>query len=142
MNKVTTKRTPNPVDHDPEVLAFRAKFDEKSPLDEIIRIGAQQMLQATIEAEVGEFLLQHFGRQDPVWMETDWPNGLRTDNSAGCQSQKKCLRSVRSFAGTHLYKKPGYLLSHLWYYHRLEKLNYRVRYGDGCDLFDMVPEKP
>ena len=30
-----------------------------------------------------------------------------------------------------------YLLSHFWYYHRLWKLNYRVRDGNGCDLPDM-----
>ena len=30
-----------------------------------------------------------------------------------------------------------YLLSHLWHYHRLWKLNYRVRDGNGCDLPDM-----
>ena len=30
-----------------------------------------------------------------------------------------------------------YLLSHLQYYHRLGKLNYRVRDGNGCDLYDM-----
>ena len=38
MKKVTTERRVNPVEHtDPEVLAFRAQFDERSPLDEIIR---------------------------------------------------------------------------------------------------------
>ena len=31
-----------------------------------------------------------------------------------------------------------YLLSRLWHYHRLWKLNYRVRDGNGCDLPDMV----
>ena len=30
-----------------------------------------------------------------------------------------------------------YLLSRLWHYHRLWKLNYRVRDGNGCDLPDM-----
>ncbi len=63
--KVTTERRVNPVEHtDPEVLAFRAQFDDRSPLDEIIRTGAQQMLQTAIEAEVSEFLLQHSERRD------------------------------------------------------------------------------
>ena len=31
-----------------------------------------------------------------------------------------------------------YLLSHFWHYHRLRKLNYRVRDGNGCDLSDLV----
>ena len=30
-----------------------------------------------------------------------------------------------------------YLLSRLWHYHRLWKLNYRVRDGNGCDLPDV-----
>ena len=34
-----------------------------------------------------------------------------------------------------------YLLSHFWHYHRLWKLNYRVRDGNGCDLPDMVTGK-
>jgi hypothetical protein len=34
-----------------------------------------------------------------------------------------------------------HLLSHFWYYHRLRKLNYRVRNGNGCDLSDMVAGK-
>ena len=64
MKKVTTKRSSNPVEHDPEVVAFRAQFDGRSPLDEIIRVGAQQMLQTAIEAEVSEFLLEHSDRCD------------------------------------------------------------------------------
>jgi transposase-like protein len=49
---------------DPEVFAFRAQFDERSPLDEIVRAGAQQMLQAAIDAEVAEFLQGHSDRRD------------------------------------------------------------------------------
>ena len=49
---------------DPEVLVFRAQFDERSPLDEIVRDGAQRMLQAAIETEVDEFLLVHEHRRD------------------------------------------------------------------------------
>ena len=31
-------------------------FDERSPLDEIVRRGAQEMLQAAIDAEVEQFI--------------------------------------------------------------------------------------
>ena len=34
----------------PEVVEFRAQFDEGRPLDEIVRGGARKMLQAAIEA--------------------------------------------------------------------------------------------
>jgi transposase-like protein len=44
---------------DPEVLAFRAAFDDRSPLDELVRQGARQMLQAALESEVQTFLEQH-----------------------------------------------------------------------------------
>ena len=64
MKKVTTERSLNPVVNDAEVLEFRAQFDGKSPLDEIIRTGAQQMLQTAIEAEVNDFLLRHSDRRD------------------------------------------------------------------------------
>lgn len=64
MQQVTTDSQASPVEHDSEVLAFRAQFDGRSPLDEIIRIGAQQMLQIAIEAEVNDFLLQHADRCD------------------------------------------------------------------------------
>jgi transposase-like protein len=49
---------------DPEVVAFRAAFGDRSPLDELVREGAQRMLQAAIEAEVEEFLVDHAGRRD------------------------------------------------------------------------------
>jgi transposase-like protein len=49
---------------DPEVLAFRAQFNEQSPLDELVRLGAQSMLRSAIEAEVQEFLEEHRERTD------------------------------------------------------------------------------
>ena len=49
---------------DEEVLAFRARFEGRSPLDELVQTGAQQMLQAAIEAEVDEFLAAHADRRD------------------------------------------------------------------------------
>ncbi|TWU39088.1 hypothetical protein Q31b_41700 [Novipirellula aureliae] len=66
MNQVKTERTALPVDEplDPEVISFRAQFDEKSPLDELVREGARKMLQAAIDAEVEGFLAQHANRLD------------------------------------------------------------------------------
>lgn len=49
---------------DPEVVAFRRQFEERSPLDEIVRDGARKMLQAAIEAEVDEFLGEQSDRRD------------------------------------------------------------------------------
>jgi len=49
---------------DSEVFAFRAAFDGVSPLDELVRQGARQMLQAALESEVQTFLDQHARKVD------------------------------------------------------------------------------
>ena len=49
---------------DPEVVKFRANFESRSPLDELIREGARRMLQAAIDPEVDDFLAKHSGRRD------------------------------------------------------------------------------
>ena len=49
---------------DPEVLAFRAAFDGRSPLDELVLRGARQMLQAALESEVQTFLDQYAMKVD------------------------------------------------------------------------------
>jgi transposase-like protein len=49
---------------DPEVMAFRAAFDGVSPLDELVRRGARQMLQAALESEVQTFLQQQATKVD------------------------------------------------------------------------------
>jgi putative transposase len=49
---------------DAEVLAFRAAFDDRSPLDDLVRRGARQMLQAALESEVQAFLEQQAGKVD------------------------------------------------------------------------------
>ena len=49
---------------DQEMLAFRVQFEERSPLDEIVRVGAQRMLQAALEVEVPESLAEHAERRD------------------------------------------------------------------------------
>ena len=66
MNKTKTDRHAVPVDEqlDPEVVSFRAQFDQKSPLDELVREGARRMLQSAIDAEVDAFIAQHCDRTD------------------------------------------------------------------------------
>ena len=66
MSKVTKAQGLNPESRtvDSEVVAFRAQFESRSTLDEIVQDGAQRMLQAAIEVEVDEFLADHAGRVD------------------------------------------------------------------------------
>ena len=66
MNKTKTDRQTMPVDEplDPEVVSFRAQFDQKSPLDELVREGARRMLQSAIDAEVDAFISQHADHRD------------------------------------------------------------------------------
>jgi len=65
MKKVTTEQLSRPESElDPEVIAFRKQFDAVSPLDEIVRKGAQQMLQTAVETEVQDFLAAHADRID------------------------------------------------------------------------------
>ncbi|EMI43787.1 IS256 family transposase [Rhodopirellula sp. SWK7] len=66
MTKTKTDRPDVPVDEalDPEVISFRGHFDQRSPLDEIVKEGARRMLQAAIDAEVDAFIQQHADRTD------------------------------------------------------------------------------
>ena len=65
MNQTKTDRPATPVDEqlDPEVISFRAQFDQKSPLDELVREGARRMLQSAIDAEVEAFVAMHQDRE-------------------------------------------------------------------------------
>lgn len=53
-----------PLADEADVVAFRAAFDGASPLDDIVRQGARQMLQAALESEVQTFLDQHAAKVD------------------------------------------------------------------------------
>ncbi len=77
MNKTTTNRHHVPVNEplDPEVLAFRRRFDDHSPLDEIIHEGARRMLQAAIDAEVDAFIETHQHRRDEAGRRLVVKNG-------------------------------------------------------------------
>jgi len=65
MRQITTEAVAGPAaELDPEVVAFRAEFGQTSPLDELVRTGAQRMLQSAIETEVNDFLAEHTQRRD------------------------------------------------------------------------------
>jgi transposase-like protein len=65
MRQITTARNASPAATlDPEVVEFRSQFSETSPLDELVRTGAQRMLQTAIETEVEEFVTLHRDRRD------------------------------------------------------------------------------
>jgi len=61
MSKTKSDRPFTPVDQplDPEVISFRAQFDDQSPLDQLVREGARRMLQEAIDAEVEAFIDAH-----------------------------------------------------------------------------------
>src|SRR3990172_6383596 len=64
MRQVTTETLDRPAATlDPEVAQFRAEFGQTSPLDELVRHGAQQMLQSAIEMEVDDFLAEYAERR-------------------------------------------------------------------------------
>jgi len=77
MNKTKSDRSSMPVDQelDSEVIAFREQFDQKSPLDELIKEGARRMLQSAIDAEVEAFVAQHEGRLDSAGRRLVVKNG-------------------------------------------------------------------
>ena len=65
MSKCIGDATATPaVSLDSEVIAFRAQFEGRSTLDELVRMGARQMLQSAIDAEVEEFIERHRGKVD------------------------------------------------------------------------------
>ena len=49
---------------DVEVANFREHFEGRGLLDQVVRRGAQQMLQKAIDAEVQNFVEEHAGRRD------------------------------------------------------------------------------
>ena len=104
MKKVTTEQLARPesIDVDPEVIAFRKQFEAVSSLDELVRLGAQQMLQSAIEAEVEGFVFQHADRVDDQGRRLVVRNGylpsrnlqtirLRQRRTKGCGSRNASL---------------------------------------------------
>ena len=65
MSKTTSSSKKNPATNSVQrdVLAFPSE-PPRSPLDDLVRQGAQQMLQAAIEAEVEQFLEDHASKTD------------------------------------------------------------------------------
>ncbi len=65
MKKSIAEQPSTPAEkHASEVVSLRPPFEDSSPLDQIIREGAQRMLQAAIDAEVDAFIDQHAIRRD------------------------------------------------------------------------------
>ena len=65
MSNNTATHPGNPAPQPQEdVVQFRTRLDERSLLDEIVRRGAQEMLQAAIDAEVEQFLETHKSKTD------------------------------------------------------------------------------
>lgn len=80
MSKITTGSLTSPEPEvDAEVLAFRAQFGDRSPLDHVVREGAQRMLQTALEAEVDEFLAQYEHRRDEQGKRLVVRNGYKPD---------------------------------------------------------------
>ena len=67
----TSRGVPAPQSEVGEVLQFGPQSEPRSPLDEIIHRGAQEMLQAAINAEVDEFYSSTapsgMTRDDDMW---------------------------------------------------------------------------
>ena len=61
---VSDREVPAVETPDAEVVQFRAQFGERSPLDEIVRQGAQEMLQAAVNSEVEQFLRENASKTD------------------------------------------------------------------------------
>jgi putative transposase len=65
MDETTAFDLENPeLNLDLEVGRFREQFDGRALLDQVVRQGAQQMLQKAVEAEVQVFLQEHQDRRD------------------------------------------------------------------------------
>lgn len=90
MNQTKTDRPALPVgEHlDPEVISFRAQFNQRSPLDAIVLEGTRRMLQSAIDAEVENFIVMHSDRRDE--------NGKRLVVKNGSLPEREILTGGRS----------------------------------------------
>lgn len=78
MRQVTTAEIASPAATlDQEVVKFRSQFGTTSPLDELVRSGAQRMLQSAIETEVQEFIAVHGDRRDAIGRRQVVRNGYQ-----------------------------------------------------------------
>jgi len=85
MDETTAFDVENPErsDFDREVANFREQFDGRALLDQLVRQGAQQLLQKAVEAEVAEFLQEHQERRDE--------HGNRLVVGNGCKPARKIV---------------------------------------------------
>jgi transposase-like protein len=82
-------------DPDSEVIAFRAGFEGRSPLDELVREGAQQMLQSAIEFEVNEFIAAHSQKTDEAGRRLVVRNGSLPEREILTGAGKLAVRQPR-----------------------------------------------
>ena len=102
MRQVTTARNASPAaTRDREVVEFRSQFGASSPLDELVRTGAQRMLQTAIETEVEEFVTLHRDRRDASGHRqvVRHQRGVERPHPAGCPG--------RLLARIRVFRRPG-----------------------------------
>jgi len=80
---------------DAEVIDFRTGFEDRSPLDELVREGARQMLQSAIEAEVDEFIAAHAPKTDEAGRRLVVRNGSLPDREILTGAGKLAVRQPR-----------------------------------------------
>ena len=75
--KVKSERPENPVEAatEPDVVSFDEPFEDRSPLDQIVREGARRMLQEAIDAEVELFVSSQQHRRDEAGRRLVVKNG-------------------------------------------------------------------
>ncbi len=109
MSKARPGRTRNPEgDRESTVVAFRSPEVERSPLDQLVRNGAQQMLQAAIEAEVNEFLVTHEDRRNEDGKRLVVRNGYKPTREI-ITGAGRLVRCGRKCIGHPIDRKPALL---------------------------------
>ena len=81
---------------DSEVLDFRATFEDRSPLDELIREGARRMLQSAIEGEADDFIPGHAQRTDEHARRRVVRNGAPPEREILTGAGKLAVRQPRA----------------------------------------------
>jgi hypothetical protein len=98
MDETTAFDLENPESHelDLEVASFREQFDGRSLLDQVVRQGAQQMLQKAVEAEVQVFLQERQDRRDDHWWDR-WQWTFAPTSTASAALFIFCLQASPRF---------------------------------------------
>jgi len=133
---------------DAEVIDFRTGFEDRSPLDELVREGARQMLQSAIEAEVDEFIAAHAPKTDEAGRRLVVRNGSLPDREILTGAGKLAVRQPRvrdksPDAAERVVFTPGVLPPYLKRTKSIEELNPRlylkgVSTGDFSDALQAL----